>query len=209
MLEFRAVIWDFDGVILDALPVRTEAFLYALREYSQEALEEFKCYHLQNGGISRFVKISHFFEKIIKQPCPETLKQKILSDFHRVVHERLFDSSLLIIDSISYIQEHFSHLEFYIASGSEQEELRSLCDFLQISRYFKGIYGSPTPKVQWVEKIVQNSVYDTKEFVLIGDSMGDYESARRNHISFLGYNNPNLKSVGQYILSFNPLCFAD
>ena len=60
-LPFSAYIFDFDGVILDALSVRTKAFLHIFRDHPKKALDEFNKYHLASGGVSPVVKIPYFY----------------------------------------------------------------------------------------------------------------------------------------------------
>ena len=44
--------------------------------------------------------------------------------------------------------------------------------------------------------------YDSKEVILIGDSINDYEAANINDVKFYGYNNIELKEKDMYIESF-------
>ena len=78
-------------------------------------------------------------------------------------------------------------------------ELIQICKELEISKYFKTIEGSPTPKNDLVKNILQKYSYNPKECILIGDSINDYEAANINGIKFYGYNNEELRSLDEYI----------
>ena len=53
-----------------------------------------------------------------------------------------------------------------------------------------------------VKNIIKTFKYETRETILIGDSINDYEAARDNCIRFYGYNNPDLKKYN-YINYFS------
>ena len=52
----KAVIFDFDGVILESADIKTESFKDMVSDYPMEIAEQFVEYHMQHMGISRFVK---------------------------------------------------------------------------------------------------------------------------------------------------------
>ena len=88
----------------------------------------------------------------------------------------------------------------YIVSGSDQAELRELCKSLSIDHLFHSINGSPTHKNILVKTIIQSSNYSELDYCLIGDSINDFEAAMDNNITFVGYNNINLKGKGNYFM---------
>jgi beta-phosphoglucomutase-like phosphatase (HAD superfamily) len=66
MLElYKNVIWDFDGVIIDSMPIRGQGFEEIFKDFAAVHVEELMRYHRANGGLSRFVKIRYFFEVIL------------------------------------------------------------------------------------------------------------------------------------------------
>lgn len=205
-LPFPAYIFDFDGVILDAVSVRTKAFLHIFRDHPKKALDEFNQYHLANGGVSRFVKIRYFFEQILKQELDKETEKKLLDEFALFVRNKLYNQDLLIADTIMFIEHLPPNLSLFIASGSEQTELRSLCEYLGIASFFTKIVGSPTPKTQNIAALLQEFFLNPSDAVFIGDSRSDYEAAQANNVAFYGYNNLDLMGIGDgYIEQFIPL----
>ena len=91
----------------------------------------------------------------------------------------------------------------FIASGSEEKELRLINESLQLSKYFLGIFGSPKNKIDIVKSIIQDNKLNKNETILIGDSINDYDAAIKNDIRFFGYNNIKLKNISdKYINTF-------
>ena len=110
----------------------------------------------------------------------------------------------MIAETVRFIQKmHLRGKQMHIVSGSDVNELKSLCEELGLSKYFLSINGSPTPKSELTRLIIQSSNLKTDNFCLIGDAINDYDAARENAITFFGFNNKALSNLGNYIENFN------
>ena len=194
--NFKVILWDFDGVLMNSNAVRDIGFEKVLANYPAEQVLALMKYHTANGGLSRYVKFRYFFEKIRKEVVSDEMIQALAKSFSIIMREILFDKSLLIKDSIQFVQENFSNFKMHIVSGSDGVELRSLCNYLEIDKCFITIEGSPTPKNQLVKELLSKFNYSINDCVLIGDSINDLEAAKINNIAFYVYNNPDFISAG-------------
>lgn len=200
----KNILWDFDGVILDSMDIRDSGFEKIFSEFDESKTKLLLEYHRLNGGLSRYVKIRYFFESILKQSITEPEVFKYASRFSDVMRKELVLRERLILDAVTYIKNNYEDYNFHIVSGSDQEELRFLCNELGLTNYFISIQGSPTPKNTLVKDLLENYGYLPAQTCLIGDSINDYEAARSNDISFYGYNSKILKTkVETYIESFD------
>lgn len=200
----KNIFWDFDGVIMDSMPVRNKGFELVLKEFPEKQVNLLMEFHLKNGGLSRYVKFRHFFEEIRGEEVNEEEIKKWAQKFSGIMREELVQPTLLIEDSVNYIKENYRKFNMHIVSGSDGEELRYLCEKLEISRYFISIHGSPVPKKELVQKLLATHNYTLENTILIGDSINDYEAAEINEIDFCGYNNERLKELKTfYIESFS------
>ena len=201
--DFKVILWDFDGVIIDSNSVREFGFREVLKEFDPEQVEQLIDFHNANGGWSRYVKFRYFYEEILKRQISESQVQELANRFSSIMVERLPNPELLIQETVRFIQEMNSQgKEMHIVSGSDGNELRSLCEQLELSKYFLSINGSPTPKSALVKAIIDNSNISASQYCLIGDAMNDYDAAVQNEIQFFGYNNKELMNYGDYINKF-------
>jgi phosphoglycolate phosphatase-like HAD superfamily hydrolase len=201
--EFKVILWDFDGVLMNSNSVRDLGFMKVLEDYPKHQVEALMTFHKQNGGLSRYVKFRHFFEQIRGESITEEAVQQLAKRFSVIMRELLFDKALLIDDSINFVRENHTKFKMHIVSGSDGTELNALCEFLGIHSHFISIHGSPTPKNQLVEQLLSNYKYSVSDCVLIGDSVNDLEAASVNDIAFFGYNNTSLNSMSKrYIDQF-------
>ncbi|MEN2413838.1 HAD family hydrolase [Flavobacterium mesophilum] len=203
MENFKTILWDFDGVIMDSMPVRDKGFEIVLQKYPQDQVSLLMNYHQKNGGLSRYHKFRYFFEEIRKESITDDEILALAEQFSAVMLENLLDENLLIQDSLNFIKDNHKKYNMHVVSGSDGNELRYICEKLGLSKYFISIHGSPTPKKELVQKLLLESAYKKEETCLIGDSYNDLEAAEVNEIVFIGYNNEKLldKTV-KYITSF-------
>ncbi len=197
----KNIIFDFDGVILDSVPTKTEGFKKLFQDFQVELVDKLIEYHIQNGGVSRYKKIRYFFNEILNQGISEDEILCYASKYSKITKEELTNSKYIIDDTIRFIKQNYKKYNMHIASGADEQDLKYICDRLDITKYFISISGSPIIKYIILKEILLNNQYKKEETILIGDSVNDYEAAQENSIEFYGYNNHELKKF-KYIESF-------
>ncbi|MWV62970.1 HAD hydrolase-like protein [Helicobacter saguini] len=201
--QIKNIFWDFDGVILDSQKIRIYGFREIFKEYDKRLVDKLIEYHINNGGLSRFNKITYFFNDILGEEISKEKVENYADEFSKIMRKELTNKEYLINDSLTFIQNNYKKYNFHILSGSEENELKFLCDTLEISKYFLSIHGSPTPKVILMQNLLNSQQYNPNECVMIGDSIHDYNAAKANNVDFYGYNNIQLKDVSKvYVVSF-------
>ena len=195
----KTIFWDFDGVILDSMPIRDFGFAKIFEEFDKELVGKLLEYHTLNGGLSRYVKIRYFYNTLLGSEISDEKVQEYADRFSTIMRAELTNKKYLIDETVEFIKANFQKYNFHIVSGSDEKELNYLCKELELSQYFKTIEGSPTHKNDLVKNILQKYSYNPKECILIGDSINDYEAANINGIKFYGYNNEELRSLDEYI----------
>lgn len=198
----KNIIFDFDGVILDSVPIKTEGFKKLFQEFPIEIVDKLIEYHIQNGGISRYEKIKYFFNELLNKDISEDEISSYASKYSEITKEELTNSKYIIDDTNRFIKQNYKKYNMHIASGSDEEDLKYICEKLDLSKYFHSIKGSPTIKSKIVKDILEFNNYKKEETILIGDSINDYDAANENSIEFYGYNNLELKKFMNYIEKF-------
>jgi len=200
----KNILFDFDGVILDSMKIRTDGFREIFSSFQKKDVDLLVDFHNKNGGLSRYVKIEYFFKKILNEEIDVQKINEIATRFSEIMRYKLIDKSLLIDPTINFIYKNYKAFNFHIVSGSDQDELRFLCDKLKLRKYFVSILGSPTAKDDLVANIIKSHKYKKSETIIIGDSINDFNSAKKNKIKFFGFNNLDLKEKSdKYIENYN------
>jgi len=195
MKNIKNILWDFDGVILDSMPIRDYGFRKIFENHTASIVDKFLIYHRLNGGLSRFHKIKYFYNELLQKDISEDKIQEYADKFTAIMKEQLINPKFLITESVEFIKDNHKNYNFHIVSGSEHHELNFLCQKLGLSEYFLSINGSPTPKSDLVKNLLEKEQYKKEETILIGDSINDYEAAKVNNVVFYGYNNIELKAI--------------
>tara|TARA_B100001173_G_scaffold312362_1_gene333192 strand:- start:5460 stop:6062 length:603 start_codon:yes stop_codon:yes gene_type:complete len=191
--NYNNYFWDFDGVLIDSDDIRTAGFEYIFREYSDDHVSEIIDFHKKNGGLSRYIKINHFYKVVIKKKLTKELLESHLNDYTNFVYNRLINPKLLINDTLEFIKKNQSKNHF-IVSASDERELKLICNNLKIDFLFSEIKGSPEIKENNILSIILANKLNKNNCVLIGDSINDFNAASIADIDFIGFNNPELES---------------
>lgn len=199
--NWQAILWDFDGVLMNSNKVRDMGFNEVLKDFPKQQVEDLLKFHQENGGLSRYVKFRFFFEKIRKEQISEEEVKRWAQKFSEIMLKNLVNTELLILETLNFVKNN-PKTPMHIVSGSDQEELRQLCEKLSIARFFRSIEGSPTPKKQLVGDLLERNEYVPENCILIGDSVNDFEAAHENGMAFMAYNNEKLISLSTTQLDF-------
>lgn len=186
-LDHSVYIFDCDGVILDSNKTKIKAMGHALNAQKEilSGINESIRYFASNFGKSRFHHVDIFLSKylVIRSGSSKALlKENILSAFSDSL-DKLYPCCPLIT-GIDLFLESLSG-RAYVASGSEEKQLRKVLEQKKLSKYFVDIFGSPSKKPDIVNRIIK-AESGSENFILIGDSVADLEAAELNGIEFLG-----------------------
>lgn len=194
-MKIDTIFWDFDGVILSSHEIRELGFKVALEKYPQEQVDALMRYHRENGGWSRYVKFTYFFEEIRKESFTQEDVNQLAMAYSKAVKSLLIDQSLLIDESMRFIIEKGKNYRMYVASGSDGKELNEVCKGLGIANHFHSIHGSPEPKTAILKRIIEEQNHQPSNCLMIGDARNDYDAAMNNNMPFLGFNNPEVEKL--------------
>lgn len=179
----RAVIFDFDGVLVESAHIKTEAFRRLFSHWGNK-VHEIVEYHIQNAGISRYVKFKNISENILREPYTEETGLKLGKEFSKIVLNEI-KRALFVKGAKEFLHENYNRYLFFIASGTPQDELNEIVCVKGIDRYFKDIFGAPATKPEIIDSIVKKNKLDKGEVVLIGDAESDKMAAENTEIHFI------------------------
>lgn len=179
------LIYDFDGVICDSVDIKTEAFQALYAGVRPDQMEAIVRYHLDHGGVSRFRKIEHIEVNILASATGQAVWQHQAERFATLVKERVIRSPYLP-GVRTFIERYASTHRQYICTGTPEAEIQEITAARDIRRYFDGIYGSPTTKVEILTRILREADVDAAGCVFFGDSTTDLDAAVAVGIPFIG-----------------------
>lgn len=183
--RYKAIIFDFDGVILDSVSVKTDAFAEMYRPHGSEIEAKVVSHHLEHGGISRFEKFRFYQNEFLGKEITEDQVQEMASQFSSLVFEKVVAAAALP-GAFEFLEKFHKQLQFFVATGTPQNEIELIVPARNLEAYFIELHGSPTKKPEIINKIMQNHNLKASELLFIGDAMTDYDSAKSCNVDFIG-----------------------
>jgi len=183
-MTIKAIILDFDGVIVESEEIKNRAFRDLFSDYP-EHLDEIMAYHLGHKAVSRYDKFEYIVTRILGQAYSEERAREIDARFSPLLRQRIIECPY--VEGAEAFLEYFSsRLPLYVASATPQNELEAIIAGRRIGGYFKGIYGTPLEKEAIIREIVAGEKLMAQEAAYIGDTRADCEVARKVGAVFVG-----------------------
>jgi len=180
----QLIVLDFDGVILESVGIKTEAFRDLFSSYPRY-LNRIIEYHLENLGTSRFDKIRYIYTHILKKDLPPEEYQTLIGRYADLVLEKVLHAPF-VPGAQAFLEKFHLLLPLYIVSATPQDEIRFIVEARGLSRYFRGVYGSPRKKAECMKEILETSGSEPRRAVYIGDAQNDLNAARTLGMRFVG-----------------------
>ncbi len=184
----RGVIFDFDGVICESVEAKTEAFRKLFEGYP-ELIEQITAYHMENGGLSRFEKFKVIYRDILKKPLTEEESARLGQKFTEYSYQLVLQSPF-VTGAYEFLEKNFTKFKLFVASGTPEEEMRTIVQLRGLGHFFKGVYGSPKTKFEIITQIMKTHSLAQKDILFVGDSVTDYKGAEEAKIRFVGRLHP-------------------
>jgi phosphoglycolate phosphatase-like HAD superfamily hydrolase len=184
-VKYQHIIFDFDGVLVESNEIRFNGFKKLFKDYPGEQVEELVSYAKANGGVSRYKKIEYFFNKIRKELISDGDVDRWAAQYSELVEHDIVEAKP-VEGSLEFLVEYSNCFNFAIVSGSDQTELRRVCEKRKIDHFFKMILGSPTEKKQNIADLLVDLNWQHNKSLYVGDSNNDLEAAKFNNMDFVG-----------------------
>lgn len=180
----KAIVFDFDGTLLESAEIKTEAFAALFSEYPQHQRRIVE-YHLAHEGISRYVKFREIYRDILERPLGQEEEKRLGLTFGRLIADKIAVCSL-VPGARAFLENVASRYKCFIASGAPEAELRPLVAQRGLSEFFDEVHGAPTSKPEILQGLLRQHALDPSEVLSIGDALSDLEAAQSVRIPFVG-----------------------
>lgn len=183
--EYKTIVFDCDGVVLDSNVVKTEAYFRTAKNLGATDLEAQALvdYHVKLGGISRYHKFDWYLREVLHKPASDKAIKVLLDEFSRELEVGLMQCDLA--KGLFELREAMPDCNWMILSGGDQQEIRDLFAKRKLAHMFNGgLFGSPDNKDEVLarEKANGNILMPA---VFIGDAKYDYEAASLAGLDFV------------------------
>jgi HAD superfamily hydrolase (TIGR01549 family) len=193
----RAIAFDFDGVLVESVDVKTRAYAYLFKEYGQDVVSKVVDYHIKNGGTSRFVKFRTIYEKILKKSLSENKFDSLCEQFSSIVVDAVV-AAPWVEGAQEFLKKNKNCYLYFIVSGTPQKELELIVQRRRMDQYFCAVLGSPKDKVALFREVFPRLNLTPKETVFVGDAETDWDAAKTMGLPFLWRRIPDTTLLDGY-----------
>lgn len=185
MIRFDALVFDFDGVLVESVNVKTQAFAALYTRYGADVVEQVVAFHLANGGLSRFDKFRYFHNKLLGLPLMHEEEVRLAAEFNARVEEAVV-AAPWVDGAEGFLMANHAAIPLFVASGTPEEELQRILQKRRMSHYFRAAFGSPAKKGKILRDILESGDYRPEKVLMVGDSLMDLKGAKEAGTCFLG-----------------------
>jgi phosphoglycolate phosphatase-like HAD superfamily hydrolase len=182
-VKYDAIIFDFDGVILESVDTKTSAFSKLYESHGERVQKAVVMHHVANAGIPRFEKIAYYHSAFLGVSLSKHDVNLLADQFADLVFDAVV-ASPYVKGAEEFLRDYSTRIPCYVASATPTEELQKIIDIKDLTQYFKAVLGSPRKKAELIKEIMQKNHHQSA--LMIGDSINDYDAAVEAEVSFLG-----------------------
>jgi len=181
MLE--AIIFDFDGVIVESMDIKARAFAFLFEDYP-EHVDEIVRMHMLHGGMPRFEKFEIIYSKILHKPLSEEQKEVLGRQFFDFVYKEVVNCPF-VAGAEEFLGKYYKQYPLFIVSGTPDNEIKAIIKDRGIEKYFREVLGSPVSKTIHSVDILKRHSLKPEEMIFVGDSVDDWIAAKAAGIKFI------------------------
>ena len=186
-LSPRWIFLDFDGVIMDSMALKLDAYCFALAEFGfprERVLEE----QLKYAGLSRSRAVPLMFRGLAGREVEDHEAARILTRFAEE-DIRLRPKMRLLPGVEDFLAEAARRaVPLAVVTGTPQEVIDGTVDFFGIRNWFREIHGYPPAKPEHLRGLLERHGLRPDEAIYVGDAVVDIRSADEVGIPFIGVN---------------------
>ncbi|SCB58597.1 Phosphoglycolate phosphatase, HAD superfamily [Rhizobium aethiopicum] len=185
-----AIIFDFDGVILDSARAKTLAFASC---YEGEDERKIKCvidYQERNGGIGRRQKFEYFEQHVFGRSVDPKRIDDLCERFASIIDNAMIEAPF-VKGAEELLERLNGRVPLHLVSGMPDLDLKRVLEHRSLVRCFASVAGSPKTKIDEFRRILEGEGCAPAEVLAVGDSRTEFDAAVELGIPFLAVVAPD------------------
>jgi phosphoglycolate phosphatase-like HAD superfamily hydrolase len=179
----RALIFDFDGVILESNGTKTDAFRTLFGGMPDHAAA-MMAYHEAHVPDSRFMKFEHLVYERLGRPGDRAEVDRLAREFETLLWDAMC-ACPEVRGARALLEELAPRVPLFLASVTPEPELLRLLDARGLRKYFRRVFGCPPWNKPDAVAVIVDELGGPAGVALVGDSMGDQRAAARSGVEFI------------------------
>jgi HAD superfamily hydrolase (TIGR01549 family) len=180
----RWIFLDFDGVIMDSMTLKLDAYCFALAEFGFTRAQV-REQQLLYAGLSRSRALPLMFKELSGgEEITPAAQERVLARFAEE-DIRLRPRMKLMPGVIGFLDEAAGRgVPLVVVTGTPQEVIDGTVDHFGIRKYFQEIHGWPPMKAEHLQSLLDRHDLGPSEVIYVGDAVQDINAAESVGIPF-------------------------
>ncbi len=198
-----AVFLDVDGVLIDSVDLKGEAFVETFEDFPHSA-EKVLAFHRAHGGLPRELKIRQILASLGDESPTESEISDRVSRFTDLVAQQVIDAAEMP-GTYEFLRSWSQQCPLYAVSATPDEELQRIVAARGLLPFFQRVRGWPPEKSGLIGQEIASGGFKASECILVGDSNEDYQAAKRALVPFIffgaarpGVTHANVPRIGTW-----------
>jgi phosphoglycolate phosphatase-like HAD superfamily hydrolase len=185
-----AILFDFDGVIVDSARLKTQAYARIYADEDPAKVAQAVRHQQLNGGITRRATLAHFERAFFGRPGDPDSVERLAVRYGQIVYDAVV-ACPFIAGAQTLLNRAMGRVDMYLISGTPHEELVEIVRARNLGHFFKSLHGAPAGKPDAFKRILEKGRYKSEQTLAVGDSMTECNAAAGLGIPFLGIVAPD------------------
>lgn len=189
MLSPRWIFLDFDGVVMDSMTIKLDAYCYALAEYGfpRERIREQQLLH---AGLSRSRALPLMYDALSGGAELSTEDRARALRHFAEEDLRLRPQMRLMPGAREFLEEANARgVPLALVTGTPQEVIDGTVELFDLRRHFREVHGHPPIKADCLRDLLARHGLRPREAIYAGDAVQDALAAETAGIPFVGIDN--------------------
>ncbi len=183
----RALVFDFDGTLVDSNPIKYQAFATCFAEFPQQR-EEILAYCGGHHHTPRWEKFRHVCEQILQQPYTEARAASLHERFEAATTAQII-AAPEIPGASAFLRSVRGRYLLALLSSTPEQILREILARRGWQGWFDVVQGAPVKKAAWLTAFGERHGLAPSRVVFFGDTPEDARAAEEAGCAFLAIQN--------------------
>lgn len=189
----RALVFDFDGVLVDSNTVKQDAFRRIFEDVGVSSDFVSGCLQALPEG-NRFDVIRAMLERLragrrVGDDEPIESQVQRYAEAYNDICEEHAATCPEVPGAGKRLAQWASRFALYVNSATLEQPLRRVVARRGWAGYFRGVFGSPTSKADNLTKVLEREKVSPPDLLFVGDGGRDLRAAQTVRCRFVGVRN--------------------